>query len=101
MPTRAEWTALREQCTWTPTRLGDAVGFMVTGPSGNRIFLPEMGFRVDATIEEIGRSGNYWSATVDSEYATYGWYLFLKEEVYYGEYRSSRFYGYPIRPVSE
>lgn len=46
MPTDAEWTELREQCTWTWTAQNGMNGYQVASKTnGNSIFLPAAGFR--------------------------------------------------------
>ena len=101
MPSRAEWTALSEQCTWTWTNREGVLGFTVTAVNGNSIFIPAAGYRMDDVIREVGDSSNYWSSTADTEYPVYAWYMFTKKDRYVGEYRSGRYYGHSVRPVAE
>ena len=100
MPTDAEWTALRTQCTWTWTTQNGVNGRLVTAPNGNSIFLPAAGDRVDAYLGDAGFPGYYWSSSLgaDGPYFACG--------VYFGSgnvYRSyaNRCYGQSVRPVSE
>ena len=101
LPTRAEWTALCERCTWTWINVNGVLGYQVTAENGNGIFIPAAGFREDDVLREVGSSANYWSSTADPEYPDYAWYLFTKKDRYVGEYRSSRYYGHSVRPVTE
>ena len=101
LPTRLEWEALCEQCTWTWTSLNGVIGYQVTATNGNGIFIPATGYREDNVLREVGVSGNYWSSTADPEYPDYAWYMFYKKDRYVGKFHSSRYYGQSIRPVTE
>ena len=101
LPTRAEWTALCEQCSWDWINVNGVIGYQVTADNGNRIFIPASGYRMDDVLREVGSSSNYWSSTADTEYPDYAWYFFTKKNRYVGEYRSSRYYGHSVRPVME
>ena len=101
MPTRAEWDALGEQCTWNWINVNGVLGFQVLANNGNSIFIPAAGFREDGVIKEVGDSSNYWSSSSDTEYPTYAWYLFTHKSHYVGGFHSSRYYGHSIRPVIE
>ena len=101
IPSRAEWAALCEQCTWTWINVNGVLGYQVTAENGNSIFIPSAGYREDDALREVGSSSNYWSSTADVEYPDYAWYFFTKKDRYVGEYRSSRYYGHSVRPVAE
>ena len=101
LPTRAEWAALCEQCTWDRINVNGVIGYQVTADNGNSIFIPASGYRMDDVLCEVGSSANYWSSNADSEYPDYAWYLFTKKDRYVGEYRTSRYYGHSVRPVIE
>ena len=101
MPTEAEWTELREQCTWTWTSQKGVKGYRVTSKTNeNSIFLPAAGFRLDTSLSSAGSNGNYWSSslyTVDPGGALY---------VGFGSgnvrgYSSSRDFGHSVRPVCQ
>ena len=102
MPTDAELTELRENCTWTWTTQKGVYGYKVTSKkSGNTnkyIFLPAAGLRSGSSLEDTGSSGNYWSSSLDagSPYYAYG-LSFYSDYVYWSSY--SRYYGRSVRPV--
>ena len=84
MPTDAEWTELRDECTWKWTTLNGINGRLVTGPNGNRMFLPAAGGRGDTHIDTVGEYGFYWSSSLFKDnpffaydsyfnYATFDW----------------------------
>ncbi len=60
MPTDAEWTELRENCSWTRTTHNGVEGILFTASNGNSIFLPAAGFRSDTNIYNVGSYGYYW-----------------------------------------
>ena len=100
MPTDAEWTALREQCTWVWTTRNSIEGCLVTAPSGNSIFLPGAGQRLANFLYGAGAVGNYWSSSLVTDYPNNAWLVkFDPENVF--RYPFDRLYGFSVRPVSE
>lgn len=98
MPTDAEMTELREQCTWTWTTLNGVNGYKVTGTNGNSIFLPAAGCRLSSSLGGAGSSGYYWSSSLSTGSPFCAWGLvFGLSSV--GGYSNPRFYGYRVRPV--
>ncbi|MBR4166926.1 MAG: Ig-like domain-containing protein [Bacteroidales bacterium] len=100
MPTDAEWTELRENCTWTWGTLNGVKGRLVTGKNGNKIFLPASGNRYDAVFYNIDSWGYYWSSTVDDIYSELAWEVDFSSNKLNRIY-SSRYYGHSIRPVMD
>lgn len=65
MPTDAELTELRENCTWTWTQINSINGYNVTSnKNGNSIFLPAAGYCRDSLLYYAGNSGLYWSSSL-------------------------------------
>jgi hypothetical protein len=100
MPTDAEWTALREQCTWKWTTQNGKTGRLVTAPNGNSIFLPAAGYQGDARLYDAGSYGAYWSSTLSTD-DPYGAYKVGFFPDYVGRYDYYRCYGNSVRPVTE
>ncbi|MBR6863385.1 MAG: Ig-like domain-containing protein [Bacteroidales bacterium] len=98
IPTDAEWTELREKCSWEWTSVNGADGYMVTGPNGNSIFLPAAGISQMTRFFYIGSNGYYWSSSLDLTLQWCAWYVnFDSAGVFrYSQYRSD---GHSIRPV--
>lgn len=69
LPTEEEWQELSERCNWSWTMLNGINGRMVTGPSGQTIFLPTTGLAVNNEVHVAGCMGIYWSASTTSETA--------------------------------
>ena len=101
MPTDGEWTWLKENCTWNWTGNYESTGvagMIVTGTTGNSIFLPAAGGMDADTLYAKGETGDYWSSSLyepDSKCA-WGW-------VFYDGSRFSayfkRYMGSSVRPV--
>ena len=67
MPSEAEFEELANYCNFKYIYSSEGKGCVVTGPNGNRLFLPAAGWRVFG-LSEDGESGQYWSSTPDAEY---------------------------------
>lgn len=99
MPAFAEWTELREKCTWTWTTQNGVNGYRVTSKSnGNSIFLPAAGYRDDSSLYNAGSYGLYWSSLLgwDSPLRAYG--LFFGSSNVSRDY-DYRYFGFSVRPV--
>lgn len=99
MPSDAEWTELREQCTWTWTTQNGVDGRKVTSKTnGNSIFLPAVGYRYDSSLYGEGRYGYYWSSSLYTGYPYYAWYVRL-DSGSVGRNYYLRYDGFSVRPV--
>ena len=101
MPTDAEWTELRKQCTWTWTTQNGVNGYQVTSKTNsNSIFLPAAGYRSDTDLFNAGSDGYYWSSSLNENSPDNAWYVsFLSGYVdRFYDYRGD---GFPVRPVQE
>ena len=100
MPTDAELTELRTNCTWTWTIQNGKNGYMVTSKNnGNCIFLPAAGKRY-GSLEDADSEGGYWSSTLNTvnPYSACSVYFFSNLVL---NSVSSRCGGRSIRPVTE
>ena len=99
MPTDAEITELREQCTWTWTSQNGVNGYKVTSKSnGNSIFLPAAGCRLSSSLNNAGSYGYYWSSSLGTDYPYYAWGVRFDSGHVYRDL-NSRSYGFTVRPV--
>ena len=102
MPTDAELTELRENCTWTWTTQNGVYGYKVTskksGYTNKSIFLPAAGSRDGSDLDGAGGYGFFWSSSLltDRPYNAYG-LDFYSGSVYRSG--SNRYYGHSVRPV--
>ena len=101
MPTDAEMTELREQCTWTWTTENGVNGYKVTSKTnGNSIFLPAAGYRWDGSLNYAGSSGSYWSSSLNTDTPSRAWGVdFSSDSV--SRYGSNRSCGQSVRPVCQ
>ncbi len=102
IPTDAELTELREQCTWTWTTQNGVYGYKVTskksGYTNKSIFLPAAGYRYDSSLRNAGSYGYYWSSSLNTG-SPYGAYELGFDSVNVYRYYSNRYYGQSVRPV--
>ena len=100
MPTKAEQDELLSNCTWTWTTQNGVNGYKVTGPSGNCIFLPAVGYRKESSLSRDGSNGNFWLSSIYEGLPdnAYGLFFDSEEHVWSIFYR---FYGRPVRPVCD
>ena len=99
MPTDAEMTELREQCTWTWTTQNGVNGYKVTSTkNGNSIFLPAAGYRDGSSLSYAGSNGYYWSSSLNT-YSTSLAYCLYFSSVSVAWLIDSRYLGHSVRPV--
>lgn len=107
IPTEAEWSELLSDCSWTWTsnykRTGVS-GYIVkskkSGYTDNSIFLPAAGCRSETNLADAGSYGYYWSSSLYTSFPTGAWSLyFYSDDAGTSEY--FRYYGFPVRPVSD
>ena len=103
IPTEHEVIELKEKCTWQWD--SDRKGAVITGPSGNSIFLPAGGwYNNEVNLDSLcsgGYNGSYWTSTPDTYNKKYmkavSITFFNNGSIYI--IPAERFYGYNIRPV--
>ena len=104
MPTDAELTELRENCTWTWTTQNGVYGYKVTskksGYTNKSIFLPAAGYRLGSSLYRAGSRGDYWSSSLltDSPNCAYVLYFSSDNVLRSNDYR---YYGLSVRPVCQ
>ena len=98
MPTDAEMTELREQCTWTWTTQNGVNGYKVVGKNGNFIFLPAAGCMYYSILNRAGSYGLYWSSSLEASSPRNAYYVdFISGHV--RRSYSNRGDGRSVRPV--
>ncbi|MBR5035219.1 MAG: hypothetical protein IKX71_07915 [Bacteroidales bacterium] len=101
MPTDADWTELRTECTWTWTTQNGVYGRLVTSnTNGKSIFLPAAGYKSGTGHIYAGSYGEYWSSSLNDYYSYAALYANFSSD---GVYRNGhvRCYGRSVRPVTE
>ena len=106
MPTKAEFEELLDECTWEWLTLETddgyySNGYEVTGPNGNRIFLPETCIYENSGFARAG--GHYWSSSPHETNNEQAYYLYLSfgdnTATVYCSSGTLRHEGMSIRPV--
>ena len=105
MPTDAELTELREQCTWTWTTQNGVYGYKVTskksGYTNKSIFLPAAGYRYDSSLNSAGSYGGYWSSSLNADYPNFACALYFYSDTVSRYNDDVRYYGFSVRPVCQ
>ena len=100
MPTYDEMQELVDDCTWTWTTQNDVNGYLVTGSTGNSIFLPAAGWRRGSLLYDREGDGGYWSSTPRESRTQYAYNLYFYSSYHYTDW-SGRYDGRTVRPVAE
>ena len=101
MPTDAELTELREQCTWTWTTQSGVNGYKVTSDkNGKSIFLPATGYRGGSSLLGAGSIGSFWLSSLDTISPGFACGLYFSSDRVGRDYYI-RYYGLSVRPVCQ
>ena len=100
MPTEKEIVELKNNTTSVWTTQNGVVGRKFTGANGGTIFLPFAGMRSNSELDNVGKSGRYWSSILYDGFEDGS----MAEVFSIGSESASwtamhRWYGYTIRPV--
>lgn len=103
LPTKKELQELTNKCIWEKEVIKGAVGFRITGPNGNSIFLPAAGIK-NVKTESYNYSGCYWGG--DSNYVGIkDGYKAIQLNFTYAGHKSidwcTRYFGRCIRAVAD
>lgn len=107
IPTKAQMQELIDQCVWTwESSYNDSgvSGYLVTGPSGEAIFLPCTGAFADQEPILVDSRGYYWTNSLDTRNNNLAYYLSFTENAIYNVQDINglqRFYGAAVRPVKK
>lgn len=66
LPSAQEYQELIDYCQWKWTSINGIEGYLVTGSSGNSIFLPAGGFKLESSHQSVGM-GYYWTSSYVSD----------------------------------
>ena len=99
IPTDTEFRELKDNCTWTWTKLNEVYGYKVTSNiNGNSMFLPAAGERYNVSLLYKNTRGMYWTSSLG--YSCSGSYYFnMQSENKIEESSSYRYNGMTIRAV--
>ena len=98
MPTKDEWNELFTQCTWKDTMYNDVPVWQVTGPNGNSIYLPKVGYKNNSSVTA---GCYYWSSTLNTTNSNDGCNraLYINAADRSGAKYGLRYVGMPVRAV--
>ena len=104
MPTIDEVQELLHQCDWKYAVLHNVPGVIITGPSGNSIFLPAVGYKDGESTYSEDEDGYYWTSSREEDpYSVFSFYFELDtSDEYIDGYsysEDSRRYGQIVRAV--
>jgi hypothetical protein len=104
IPTSEEFEELKKEChmSWCKTKDGKKEGTLVTGPNGNRIFLPAYGMKCGSKTELYNERCHYWSSKEADDQRAKALNLFELEgikDVGGTIYPIDKCFGLSIRPV--
>lgn len=101
-PTIEEWQELSRECTWTWTDVNGKKGYLVTGITGNSIFLPAAGWKESDESQCMDTVARYWSSSLDTDSPWKAKALFESNnpllKLGCGD---DRCWGFSIRPVTK
>lgn len=104
MPTEAECDELVKLCTWRRVTFKGVESMMITGPSGNYIFLLATGdrdFKSNSLHEKFGIYGKYWSSTPRKDDLSSSCDMGFNAEGLMWSDAGARYRGQTIRPVAD
>ena len=99
MPSKEEVDELTQQCTWIWTTHNNVNGYKVTGPNGNSIFLPAVGYKGAGPFYPAGEDGLYWTNTIEKGHYSYLIVLHNDAPPTKAGSQGTRCFGFTIRPV--
>ena len=101
-PTIEEWQELSRECTWKWTDVNGKKGYLVTGSTGNSIFLPAAGWKESDESQCMDAVARYWSSSLDTDSPWKAKALFESNNplLKLGCY-DDRCWGFSIRPVTK
>lgn len=99
MPTLVEFDELREECTWTLATYNSVTGYKVaSNKNDNYIFIPIAGAFTESS-HSMENEGLYWSSVINTEVPYQACALHVSSTFVAWNNVSSRYFGYPVRPV--
>ena len=101
MPTKVEFQELIDSCTWSKTTYNGLVGYKVTGPNGNSIFLPASGYCLNYGVGCRDDFGCYWSGSLCDKASSQAYYLYFTVSGALIVEEGFRRDGHTVRPVCD
>ncbi|MBR5412387.1 MAG: hypothetical protein IK114_05020 [Fibrobacter sp.] len=99
LPSASAMAELYEECDWDWD--DSKKGYIVTGPNGNSIFLPALGYKDTDGDINCTNSGYYWTTCPSKTSQTNARYLNFNSGDIYPLNSNYRSYGFSVRPSRE
>ena len=99
MPSKEEVDELTQQCSWIWTTHNNVNGYKVTGPNGNSIFLPAVGYKGAGPYYPAGKDGLYWTKNTEEGHYAYGLCIHDDAPPKQASTKCTRCLGFAVRPV--
>ena len=98
MPTMEEFQELVDKCTWRWLSVDGVNGYRITGPNGNKIFMP-----ATSGSPYYGQNiyGNYWTSTLHESDSNSAIRCFFNDNSSYTIAGTVRYTSCAVRPVKE
>lgn len=100
IPTSDEMRELVWECQWEWTREDGKPGYKVTGPNGNSVFFPAIGYRSGPNVVHDNDAGYFWTGSPIDDLLAYADCLFFIKNNF-GVDAGHRYRGFNIRPVTK
>ena len=97
MPTVEEQRELINNCTREWMSYNGVYGLMLTGPNGNKLFLPAAGYCKANFTANQSTEGFYWSRSIGSN-SVVASHIFISSRDFYS-YNNPRYLGFSVRAV--
>ena len=101
MPTDAEFTELISNTRMEWTQVSDVNGWKFTSKTdtSNYIFIPAAGYRINGSVDNIGKQCIIWSSSLNTSSYSFAYYLGLYSDSYIVGNEGSRCGGNSVRAV--
>ena len=99
MPSSYKWQELIDYCKWDWVKYKGHHGWKVTGPNGNKLFIPACGMKGGSELISEEEHGHYWASDWDAQerrpmsFDTNGGYYGVRPTISYVTY------GFNVRPI--
>ena len=100
MPTVDEIRELIDKCSWREFTYNGVRGNTVTGPNGNKIFIPLAGYKQGSSKGAVGEKTYLWSSTANYSEKNRAYCLYANPSDAYCEIKA-RSWGINVRPVCD
>ena len=99
IPSYEQLLELYDNCNFSFYLMYGVNGIKFTGPNGNSVFIPALGYREDGELKDANSEGQYWTSTRHPSAKYHACYFNVNNGIGSGN-TGYRYYGRMVRPVS-